>query len=86
MAKNNNDITLLIGAEFDKDVRSSLQKELENMGLSTEVSARLTKQAKTNLLEAIRDIAKDNKKAEPIKVKAMLDDASKKTKGGQKYA
>lgn len=78
MAKNN-DIILLVGAEFDKGVKSNLQKELKQMGFSAEVSAKLAKDAKKNLLSEIKDIAKNGEKATSIDVKAKIDSASKKT-------
>lgn len=76
---NNNDITLLIGAEFDQGVKGQLEKALKDMGLSAEVSAQLTKDAKKNLLDEIRKISSENKKLAPIDVKARIDAASKKS-------
>ena len=78
MAKNN-DIILLVGAEFDKGVKSNLQKELKQMGFSAEVSAKLAKDAKKNLLSEIKDIAKNGEKTTSIDIKAKIDSASKKT-------
>lgn len=75
----NNDITLLIGAEFDSGIKESLEKSLKDMGLSAEVSAKLTKDAKKNLLSEIKAITAENKNLAPIDVKARIDSASKKT-------
>ena len=78
MAKNN-DLVLLVGAEFDKDVKFTLQHELEAMGLSTEVSAKLTADARKELLKEIRAITNENKNLAPIDVKARINKTSQKT-------